>query len=190
VALLSGGFKAARLARAAAFGLLLTAGTAGAATPDGSVEFAVKAAYLYKFGEFVEWPAAAFESDASPVVLCIVGDDPFGATLDKAVAGQKIASRTIAVKRLKVAEPHSGCQVMYVAGKDAAAVGQAISAVRGEGVLTITDGAAGAGPSGIINFVISNNRVRFEIDDGAAATNGLVISSKLLALASTVKPKG
>lgn len=190
MALLSARSKSVRLARAAAFALLLTAGTAGAATPDGSVEFAVKAAYLYKFGEFVEWPAASFESEASPVVLCIVGDDPFGATLDKAVAGQKIASRTITVKRLKVAEPRSGCQVMYVAGKDVSVLSKAISTVRGEGVLTITDGVAGVVPPGIINFVISNNRVRFEIDDGAAATNGLVISSKLLALASTVKPKG
>lgn len=176
------------LLRAAASGLLLSAAGARAATPDGSVEFAIKAAYLYKFGEFIEWPSAAFESDASPAVVCIVGEDPFGATLDKAVAGQKIANRTIAVKRLKVAESHSGCQVMYVAGKDAGVLEKAIAAVRGEGVLTITDGAAG--PAGIINFVIANNRVRFEIDDGAAANNGLTISSKLLALASSVKPKG
>lgn len=168
--------------------MLVGAGAAGAATPDASVEYAVKAAYLYKFGEFVEWPAASFENETSPATLCIVGADPFGPTLDKAVAGQRIANRAIAVKRLKEAEAHSGCQVMYVGGKDPGALSKAIDTVRGENILTITDGAAA--PRGIINFVLANNRVRFEIDDGAAAANGLVISSKLLALASTVKPKG
>lgn len=191
MALLSDGCRTRRLIIIAAAAAVLTAGAAaGAATPDASVEYAVKAAYLYKFGEFIEWPAASFESDSSPATLCIVGDDPFGPTLDKAVAGQRLANRAITVKRLKEVEAHSGCQVMYVAGKDAALLAKAIDTVRGENVLTITDGAAGATPPGIINFVISNNRVRFEIDDNAAAANGLVISSKLLALASSVKPKG
>jgi hypothetical protein len=190
VALLTDGSRSSRFLRAAAIAAVLAAGGARAATPDGSVEFAVKAAYLYKFGEFVEWPASSFESDASPTTLCIVGDDPFGATLDKAVAGQRIGNRPIAVKRLKQAEARSGCQVMYVSSKDVGALATAIATVRGENVLTITDGATGMAPPGIINFVIANNRVRFEIDDGAAAANGLVISSKLLALASSVKPKG
>jgi hypothetical protein len=179
-----------RVTRLIISALLLTASAATAATPDPSVEYAVKATYLYKFGEFVEWPAASFESETSSAVVCIVGNDPFGATLDKAITGQRIASRAITVKRLKEAAPHSGCQVMYVSGKDEAGLAKAINAVRGENVLTITDGATGNTPTGIINFVITNNRVRFEIDDRAAAANGLVISSKLLALASAVKPKG
>jgi hypothetical protein len=190
VALLTKRSNFLRAVRASALAGLLMTGAAGAATPEASVEYAVKAAYLYKFGEFVEWPAGSFETENSPATLCIVGDDPFGAALDKAVAGQRMANRAIAVKRLKQAEARSGCQVMYVSGKDSEALAKAIETVRGENVLTITDGAAGALPTGIINFVIANNRVRFEIDDGAAAANGLVISSKLLALASSVKPKG
>jgi len=179
-----------RVSRLVIAALVLAAGAATAATPDPSVEYAVKATYLYKFGEFVEWPAASFASDTSPAVVCIVGNDPFGATLDKAITGQRIASRAITVKRLKEAAARSGCQVMYVSGKNEAELTKAIEAVRGENVLTVTDGVAGKTPAGIINFVITNNRVRFEIDDGAAAANGLVISSKLLALASSVKPKG
>ncbi|MGE4063034.1 MAG: YfiR family protein [Rhodospirillaceae bacterium] len=190
MALLSGRYNLRPAAYLGVVAAIIASSLAAAATPDASVEYAVKAAYLYKFGEFVEWPQSAFGSQNSPATLCIVGDDPFGATLDKAVAGQRIANRSIEIKRLKTATAGSGCQVMYVAGKDAESLGKAIGTVRGESVLTITDGAAGVVPPGIINFVITNNRVRFEIDDGAAAANGLTISSKLLALATSVKPKG
>ena len=174
----------------AALATLVIASGGAAAAPEPSVEYAVKAAYLYKFGEFVEWPSSAFESESSPATLCVVGDDPFGPVLDKAVAGQRISDREITVRRLEDAKAHSGCQVMFVGGNDPEKLAKTIDAVKGEGVLTITDGATGPSAIGIINFVIANNRVRFEIDDGAAATNGLVISSKLLGLASSVKPRG
>lgn len=182
-----------RPARVVAAGAVLLAGAAaGAATPENqnAVEYAVKAAYLYKFGAFIEWPVSAFASAGSPATLCVVGDDPFGAMLDQAVVGQRIADRPIAVRRLKQAEAHSGCQIIYIAGRDANLVAETMAKVRGENVLTITDGSGRDAPAGIINFVIANNRVRFEIDDGAAAVNGLTISSKLLALASAVKPRG
>lgn len=169
---------------------LIAIGTAGAAAPNRNVEFAIKATYLYKFSEFIEWPTTAFESGDSPATVCVVGDDPFGATLDKAIAGKQIAKRSIAVKRMAEVEPHSGCQVMYIANSPSESSAKAMDTIRGENILTITDGAVGDVRQGIINFVIANNRVRFEIDDHAAAENGLVISSKLLALATSVKPKG
>lgn len=175
------------LAVVAALGIALALGKASAA--DGSVEYAVKAAFLHKFGSFVEWPAAAFASPTSPFQLCIAGEDPFGAILDKAVSGQQIANRPIEVRRLKTVRPDSGCHIVYVAASEAQRLAQIIEALRGSSVLTVSDGRSPGVAGGIINFVIKDDRVRFDIDDEAAAQNRLAISSKLLSVALSVKPR-
>lgn len=138
-----------------------------------SLEWAVKATYLYKLASFVDWPESAFDSPTSAIAICVVGDDPFGGTLDQAVAGQTVGGRPIAVRRLDAIGPQSGCHVAYSAQGG-------LSAVRGSPVLTVTDRSSNGG---IVNFVLSENRVRFEINSQAAAQNGLTISSKVLNLA-------
>lgn len=161
---------------------ILLAVPANAATEP--LEYAVKAAYLYKFGFFVQWPPAAFAAASSAVNLCVLGDDPFGETLDTAVNGQHIGGRPIVIKRMKTIAKGSGCHILYITG-DAV---PALEAVKGSSVLTVTDGHKQTAP-GIINFVLKDNRVRFTIDDEAAAQNNLAISSKLLSLALSVKPR-
>ncbi len=156
-----------------------------AAEPE-SLEYAVKAAYLYKFGFFVEWPSTAFASPSSPINLCVVGADPFGATLDTAVRGQLIGGRAINVRRLKTIVQDSGCHILYIRGSETQRPGPVIAGLRNRGVLTVTD-AQGPADAGIINFVIKDNRVRFDIDEEAAAQNRLAISSRLLSLALNVK---
>lgn len=147
------------------------------------LEYAVKAAYLTKFGIYVEWPDAAARD--SPLNLCVAGEDPFGQALDSAAASQQPGNRPIAVKRLKSATPESGCNILFIGGADPAAP-QVIDSLRGSPVLTVSD----ARDSGaVVNFVIKDNRVRFEIDEAAAAQNNLVLSSKLLGLALNVKPR-
>lgn len=179
---IEGGVRSAVLA---AFSLALLPG-ASAADAD-SVEYPVKAAYLTKFGIYVDWPAAAFSAPGSPFSLCIAGDDPFGATLDAAVNGQRIGDRPIQVRRLKAVGRDSACHILYVGSSDAPRAAQLVDAVRGSPVLTVSDARTGAGGTGIINFVIKDNRVRFNIDEDAAAQNGLSVSSKLLGLALAVK---
>ena len=152
-----------------------------------SLEYAVKATYLYKFAPFVDWPPGAFASPSSAVNLCVIGDDPFGDILDRAVRGQEVGDRPIAVRRLRTVDQNSGCHIMYVTGSDRQSVTEALDAVRGTPVLTITNSASRAGAQGVIHFVIVGNRVRFEIDDQAAARNGITISSKLLSLAVSVR---
>lgn len=159
------------------------------AAENGSLEYAVKAAYLYKFGNFVEWPASAFENSSSAVNLCVAGDDPFGDTLDKAVEGQHIGDRLIRVRRLKTVTRDSGCQILYVGGSDSERVAQMLNAVRGTSVLTVTDAADTSPSQSVIGFVIKDDHVRFNIDAHAAAINGLTISSKLLGLALYVTPQ-
>ncbi len=173
---------------AAALSVLLLASPGSWAVADsGSLEYPIKAAYLYKFGNYVEWPKPAFANPGSPLNLCVLGDDPFGNLLDSAVDGQRIDGRTIVLRRLKSVGHESGCHILYLGIADPQRAGQALESVRGESVLVVSD--AGSGAPGMIQFVLKDNRVRFNIDDDMAKSSGLTISSKLLALAVTVKSK-
>lgn len=156
---------------------------AAAWSQDGALERAVKAAYLSKFVPFVDWPSSAGASSASPFILCIAGNDPFGSLIEEAVAGQRLHGRPAAVRRLSVVARDAGCDLLYAGGSPDQPVAAELAAVSGTPVLTITDAARNGGPKGVINFVIEDNRVRFEINAAAAAANGLTISSKLMSLA-------
>ena len=167
--------------------LLLMAPCAWAAAESGSLEYPIKAAYLYKFGNYVDWPKPSFPNPASPFNICLVGDDPFGSLLDSAVEGQKVEGRAIALRRLKSVNRDSGCHILYLGLTDPQRAGQVLEVVRGESVLVVSD--AGSGAPGMIQFVLKDNRVRFNIDDDLARSSGLAISSKLLSLAVSVKSK-
>lgn len=157
-----------------------------ARTADRSLEYAVKATFLYKFASFVEWPAGAFEHDTSPFRLCVVGSDPFGGRIEETVAGQSVGKHPIVLRRLAKAERQSDCHAMLVVGTRTQSAAEALSAVSGAPTLTITDSALGT-PAGIIHFVIVDDRVSFDIDNVGAARNRLVVSSKLLELAHRVR---
>ncbi|MBV8635608.1 MAG: YfiR family protein [Burkholderiaceae bacterium] len=159
---------------------------AGAADSE-TLEYPIKAAYLYKFGNYVDWPKQVFANAASPLNLCVVGDDPFGPLLDKAVEGQQVDGRSVALRRLKTIGRDSGCHILYLGIAEPQRAGQALDAVRGEPILVVSDARSGA--PGMIQFVLKDNRVRFNIDDDMAHGSGLTISSKLLALAVAVKSK-
>jgi hypothetical protein len=146
-------------------------------------EYTVKAAYLTKFVPFIEWPDAVFASAAAPVTICIVGEDPFGATLDTAAA-VAAGGRKLAVRRIPEANAETGteCQIVYVS--DSQAGYDAVDALRDKPVITVTESTMRA--RGIINFLTLDNHVRFDIDEAAAEKNGVHISSKLLSLAHSV----
>jgi hypothetical protein len=176
--------QAGLAALAVALSLLLPFDSPSAETAP--LELAVKATYLYKFAPFVEWPATAFATPSSSLNLCVIGDDPFGNMLDRAVNGQRAGDHQIIVRRSARAAP--GCHILYAAGSSDQSVRDILDAVRGTPVLAVTDqGQDGA--RGIVNLVVQENKVRFEIDDRAAVESGLVISSKLLSLAVRVRPK-
>jgi hypothetical protein len=160
----------------------------GAVLKADPLEYAVKAAYLTKFGIYVEWPGATFPSPDSPINLCIVGEDPFGPALDKAASNQHIGTRAITIRRLKTVTRESGCQILYIGSTDAAYIEKAIEAIRGSAVLTVTD-VDSAMTMGVINFVIQDNHVHFNVDESAATQNDLTLSAKLLSLALNVKAR-
>lgn len=178
--------------RAAALALVVIASAFAvpAAASGQSLEYAVKATYLYKLAPFVEWPAHAHDPQTDTISLCVVGEDPFGDTLDRAVAGQQLGGRPFAVRRMRVLDPSARCHVMFLGGSAAQPVADALRMARGMPVLTVTDAVADPAARGIVNFVVVDGRVRFEIDAAAAAENGIAISSKLLDLAVAVRRGG
>ena len=153
-----------------------------------TAEYAVKAAFLYKFAPFMTWPPTAFDAPTSPLAICVVGRDPFGPVLDQAVNGQKFDQHPIQVRRLKAIERRSGCHIVYLGGSAAQSVPDALTVLKGEPVVTVTDADSGEVP-GVMQFVMANNHVRFDVDDQAAAQNGIVISSNLLKIAHSVRPR-
>jgi hypothetical protein len=155
---------------------------------DGSLELAIKATYLVKFAAFVEWPANMFETPSSPLTICLVGT-PFSGVADQAAAGQAAGQHPLAVRHVAAATHGSGCHILFSAGAPGQSIAEALDAVRGEPVLTVTDLPAATPRKGIIDFVLQSGHVRFEIDDRAAAQEGLRISSQLLALAINVTPR-
>jgi len=162
--------------------LLIAATSATSATAQSRLEYSVKANYLVRFAAFVEWPPRAFATPASPVVLCVVGRDPFAGSLAAAVRGQTAHGRTLVVRR-PAATALAGCHIVYV-GQGG---GTALAAAAGQpGLLVVTDSAA-APERGAIHFVLSDGRVRFHIDQPAASRNGLTISSRLLNLALSTR---
>jgi hypothetical protein len=159
---------------------------AGPARADGTdLELAVKATYLYKLAPFVSWPSGALAAGEEPLVICIQGQDPFGPVVDRAVAGQRLGTHPIVLRRVARLERGSGCHIAYVAGSGAQSAPQALSAVDGAPVLTVTD-AARSPAKGIVHLVLEGGKVRFAVNAARAEAGGLGISSKLLALAVTV----
>lgn len=168
--------------RAAALGLGLAVLAVGAALAALPLETAVKAAFLPKFGAFVDWPASRLGAAGEPARLCVAGADPFGAALDQLARGQEIAGRPIVVVRAPAFSGDLGCHILFAAGGPGDPPAAELARVRGQPVLTVTDDARNPADRGIINFVVKDGRVRFEIDDRAAMQSGLTISSKLLGL--------
>lgn len=153
----------------------------------GTLEYPVKANYLVRFAAFVEWPPRAFANAQAPVAICVLGRDPFGALLDRAAASQTAYGRRIVVRRPATPSALSACHIAYVAQGTPTAV---IDAARAAPSLLLVTDAAVPGRRGIIHFVITDNRVRFHIDQPAATRSGLTISSRLLSLAVSVRGQG
>jgi hypothetical protein len=150
-------------------------------------EYTVKAAFLYNFAKFVEWPADSMGGGGSPLVLGVLGDDPFGAAIDQVVAGKTANGRQLVVRRFKWGQDLKQCHILFISSSERKRLAEILGALRGASVLTVGDMDQFGQQGGMIQFVIEQSRVRFEINIGAAQNARLKISSKLLALARNVK---
>jgi hypothetical protein len=158
-------------------------------TPERPVsENMLKGALLYKIGGFVSWPAEAFASPETPVKICLLGPDPFGGALETLVRNQTIDGRTIVVAHVGGLSAHAGCHILYIGDIDEPHFAKTLAALRDAPLLTVTDSRSPLS-GGIINFVLRDNKVRFEIDDQAAVRHRIAISSRLRTLALSVNPR-
>lgn len=157
------------------------------AQPDIPLEYAVKATYLYKLAPFIGWPPGAFVSPDAPFPICVVGNDPFDDFLTRAVSGRAFGTHPFVVRRLDALTGDADCRIAYIGRLHSQSLQQALMAVQGRPVLTVTDSDTAADNGSIMQFVIEGGHVRFDIDNSAAARNHLSISSKLLDLAAVVK---
>jgi hypothetical protein len=163
------------------FGLVLPPAFPAA---DESLEYQVKAAFLLNFTKFVEWPQSAFEAADSPIAICILGDDPFGAALDRTVAGEVVGGRKLTIQRLKRAPAPKACQELFIrTDKEISRIPSGL----GPGVLTVGEGESFLRDGGMIAFVIESRRVRFSINLSAAENAGLKLSSRLLSVAKSIE---
>jgi hypothetical protein len=185
--------KQARLIAVMTICLSLALGAnAQALDSSDSSEYLIKAGFIYNFAKLVEWPTTAFAQPDSPIVIGILGDDPFGATLDRIVADKKINGRSFAVKRLKWSKDLKDlkdCNILFVSLSEKEHIDSVVDTVKWMPILTIGDAPGFARRGGIINFMLEDNKVRFEVNVEAAKHAVLNISSRLLALAKiTTQP--
>lgn len=149
-------------------------------------EFQVKAVFLYNFAQFVEWPASAFEGPDSPLVIGILGLDPFGEILDEMVKGETVNGRPLQVRRYRWVGDIDQCHILFVSGSEGPRTGQIVAALGEKSVLTVCDWEGFSRRGAMVQFVMERNRVRLRINLEAAKAAGLNISSKLLRSAETV----
>ncbi len=153
-------------------------------------EYQVKAVFLFNFTQFVAWPAGAFSGAREPLVIAILGDDPFGRDLDDTVRGEKVDSRSIVVRRYRNVEDIDVCHVLFVGKSESERIEQIVARLKNRSVLTVSDFDGSGRRGGMIRFVSENNHVRLRIDLAATKAAGLVVSSKLLRVAEIVDGAG
>jgi YfiR/HmsC-like len=150
-------------------------------------EYQVKAAFLYNFAKFVEWPADAFKTARDPILVCVLGHNPFGNALEDDIRGKSIEGRTFAYRHVSDAESASACQILFVGWEESKHFHALLENLKPMGILTVGETQGFATGGGVINFKLDGGRVRFEINLGAAEHEQLHISAKLLSLAQIVK---
>jgi len=173
--------------------MLVVAGftaTAVHAAGASSREYQIKAAFLYTFIKFVEWPAEARGDEDAPFVIGIVGDDPFGAILDKTIKGKRIRNRDVVVKRiptLSAGETPAGIHLIFISSSEEHRLATILASARGSSVLTVGDMERFAHRGGLIGFAVKGNRMRFEVNMKSVKQTRLKFSSELLSLAIIVE---
>jgi hypothetical protein len=165
----------------------LLAGAPALAQPgDAALERSVKAAFLYKFLGYTEYPASAFSDPAAPVVIGVVGSEEMAAELARIVAGRSVNNRPIVVKQWRDGETGGAVHLLFVAGADCARAARALRQAAPGPTLLVTECGSGLQAGSIINFKIVEERVRFDVSLDAADKNNIKLSSRLLTVANHV----
>lgn len=153
----------------------------------GPSEYQVKAAFLFNFVQFVEWPADAFAEKGAPITIGVLGDDPFGQNLVETVRGERVSGHELRVRRFRRAEEVTGCQLLFVSQSEGERLDAILATLRGRPVLLVSDIDGFAGRGGMIGMTMEQGRVKLQINPRAARAAHLALSSKLLRVAELVE---
>jgi hypothetical protein len=168
-------------------GMLLGILLAARARSQEVEEYQVKAAFLYNFAKFVEWPAQAFKTPQDPILICVLGRNPFGSALEDVIRGKSVEGRAFVFRQVEDADEAGACQILFVGWSEGKRFRSLWRARKPAGILTVGEAQGFAASGGVINFKLDAGHVRFEINVDAAEQAQLHISSKLLSLAEIVK---
>ena len=154
---------------------------------SAQTEYDLKAVFLCRFAQYVEWPPAAFADTSTPITIGILGDDPFGKAIEEATSGETPQNRKIVVKRFNRAEDMTPCHILFISRSEKGRLAQLLKALEGKGTLTVGETDQFARQGGMVNFTTQAGKVQFEINPKAAKQVGLKISAQLLRLAKIVE---
>jgi hypothetical protein len=146
----------------------------------------VKAAFLFHFAQFVDWPPEAFKDATSPLTYCTVGEDPFHGALDASLNGKMIGDRAFRVRHFRRLQEIHECQVLFLGTVETKSIPAELVNLKRDPVLTVGESEHFARDGGMIGFFLEDNKVRFEINLEAVENAKLKVSARLLALAKTV----
>ena len=164
--------------------LLLLSSLAWSATP--TPEYQLKAVFLFNFTQFVEWPQQAFADANSPLIIGVLGNDPFGTYLDDTVRGETVNGRPLTVQRYNAPSDIKNCHVLFISRSEAAHLTQILASLKGKSILTVSDVDNFNRDGGIIRLATIANKIRLRIALEEAKAANLTISSKLLRPADIV----
>ncbi|HEY3760150.1 MAG TPA: YfiR family protein [Verrucomicrobiae bacterium] len=174
------------IVRAALIIALLFAGQEASSAQNTSTAYKFKAVFLFHFTQFVDWPATTFSDPQAPLVIGILGDDPFGDFLDATVKGENVDGHPLVVQRYRKPADVKDCQVLFISSSEQSQLGRTLTDLKGKTILTVSDMGNFAEDGGMIGFVAVQDKIHFQINTDAARDANLTLSSKLLRLADIV----
>jgi hypothetical protein len=181
-----GWMRRGALAPIAAAFLLWSIAAAAAAESAASKEYQIKAAFLFKFARFVEWPPSSFAQSDSPLCIGILGEDPFGSTLDDMLRGEEVRGRPLITRRSGQVEDLTGCHIVYISSSEAPRIGTILTKLSSEPVLTVSDIDGFADRGGCIRLGVDGNKIRFDINPPVLQQHRLKAVAQLLSLGKVV----
>lgn len=153
-------------------------------------EYQVKAVFLFNFAQFVDWPAEAVADSAAPLVIGILGDDPFGGFLDATVRGEHVGARPLHLRRYGKVEDIETCDILFISRSEGKRMRTILASLKDRPILTVSDADRFAERGGMIRLVTDKHHIRLQVNLEAAQGAHLTISSKLLRVAEIVTPRG
>jgi hypothetical protein len=152
------------------------------------IEYRLKAAYLFNFIQFVEWPPEVFENEESPIIIAVLGIDPFGKILDETIQNEKIGNHPIVIKRFRYFSQLEFCHVLYISYSERGSIRSILNRIKDSSILTVSDINDFGSYGGNISFYLEENKLRFAINLQTLDQADLKVSSKLLRLAKVINP--